>query len=289
MKNKKKEALYHAFLVVSEKSNMASIKYNEGLKILLEKEGSFENIYNENTNTSIEQIVEENKAIKFIKDKIENLTFNMFKYTDSDFPKELKKYIGTPAVIYTRGDTEIFNMNSIAAVGTRRINPEDNEDKKAIEKAKEFLKDKIKNNYAIVSGLASGCDTIAHKTAIENNGKTIAVLGTTIDKFYPPENKELQEEIIKNHLLVSQYPIGIQPFQGRFAYKNNLVHRNATTVALAKKGILVIKTYPIGGTNYAIKNCVKQRKQLYVIDSEANRNAFNSGKILKQYYEINWI
>ena len=84
--------------------------------------------------------------------------------------------------------------------------------------------------------------------------------------------------------MVSQYPIGIK------TYPNYLAYRNATTVALAKEGILVIKTYyPKSGTNHAIKNCVKQRKKLYVIDSEANRDAFNSGKILKKYYKIEWI
>jgi len=174
-------------------------------------------------------------------------------------------------------------MNSIAAVGTRELFEEDENDKKAINKAKEFLEDKIKNNYAIVSGLALGCDTVAHKTAIEKGGKTIAVLGAPLDRYYPPENKELQKQMEKTQLVLSQYPFGINVWPNFFA------HRNITTVALAKEGILVIKTKEKSGTNYAIKNCVMQNKKLYAIDSKENRDAFNSGKILNKYYEINWV
>ena len=79
---------------------------------------------------------------------------------------------------------------------------------KGVKDAEKITKTLVEHKVVVVSGLARGIDTVAHKTAIKYGGKTIAVLGTPLNRFYPPENRTLQELIMKEHLAISQYPIG---------------------------------------------------------------------------------
>ena len=81
----------------------------------------------------------------------------------------------------------------------------------------------VKNGIAIFSGLARGIDTVAHKTAIEENGDTIAVLGTPINRYYPPENKELQERMERTQLVISQFNIGHYTSKRDFIMRNRLM------------------------------------------------------------------
>src|SRR5690606_30838806 len=100
---------------------------------------------------------------------------------------------------------------------------------------------------AIVSGLAKGSDTLGHEAAIRFGGRTIAVLGTALNAFYPAENRKLQEEIATKHLLVSEYPIGLRSFGSFFA------NRNRTTVGLSSHGIVVARAGDRSGTQHAVK------------------------------------
>ncbi|WP_249114146.1 DNA-processing protein DprA, partial [Vibrio parahaemolyticus] len=114
---------------------------------------------------------------------------------------------------------------------------------------------------AIVSGLAAGSDTLGHQAALKYSGRTIAVIGTPLDQYFPKENRELQDEIAKNHLLVSEYPIGIRSFGSFFA------NRNRTTVGLSSEGVVVARAGDRSGTQYAIRHCVEQGKQLYALEN----------------------
>ena len=88
----------------------------------------------------------------------------------------------------------------------------------------------------IVSGLARGIDTAAHKAAIEAGGKTIAVLGTPLDRTYPAENKALQAEIIKNHLAVSQFRVGSEVFSSNFIRRNRVMALIADASVIVEAG-----------------------------------------------------
>ena len=108
-----------------------------------------------------------------------------------------------PKMIFYKGTMEIpIPCPRVSIIGSR------NASERGLLESKEISKILIKNKVTIVSGLAKGIDTVGHKTAIKYGGKTIAVIGTPLNKTYPKENSELQEEIMKNHLVISQYPVG---------------------------------------------------------------------------------
>lgn len=131
-----------------------------------------------------------------------------------------------PKDVYVSGSLSIpLRGVRVAVVGTR--NP------KHVERAAEISTALVKNGIVVVSGLARGVDTAAHGAAIGNGGKTIAVLGTPLDVFYPPENRELQELIMREHLAVSQFPTGTP------ITKRNFPLRNRTMALISQATVIV--------------------------------------------------
>lgn len=115
----------------------------------------------------------------------------------------------------------------VAIVGSREANPQ------GIEDADLIARILVPKGVTIVSGLAKGIDAAAHKAAIRAGGKTIAVLGTPLDKSYPRENAELQDEIIRQHLAVSQFEVG------SIVHRSNFVIRNRTMALIADASVVV--------------------------------------------------
>jgi DNA processing protein len=118
-----------------------------------------------------------------------------------DYPSKLKDAQEPVEVLYYSGNLDLLNCRSVAIVGTRNPSPEG---LKRTEKLTNFL---VKDGFTIVSGLAQGIDTKAHTTAINAKGKTIAVIGTPLNNFYPKENENLQKYIAKQFLLVQSSTI----------------------------------------------------------------------------------
>jgi len=137
-----------------------------------------------------------------------------------------KKY--APKQLYVAGQLPIpLPSPRVAVIGSRKASS------KGLTAASNIAKVLAKHNVIVVSGLAEGIDSAVHKSAIEANGHTIAVLGTPLDRVYPRENAQLQEFIMRKHLAVSQFPIGypIQP--------KNFVIRNRTMALIADTSIIV--------------------------------------------------
>jgi len=137
-----------------------------------------------------------------------------------------KKY--APRILYVAGSIQIpLPEPRIAVIGTRRP------PLKGIKAAIEITKTLVEHKAIVVSGLAKGIDTIAHETAIKYGGKTIAVLGTPLNRVYPSENRYLQELIMREHLAVSQYPIGY------ITKPKHFVLRNRTMALISNASIIV--------------------------------------------------
>ncbi len=115
----------------------------------------------------------------------------------------------------------------VAIVGTREPTSE------GLEETRDIARVLTRERIVIVSGLARGVDTTAHKAAIGEGGRTIAVLGTPLDRTYPSENRELQTEITRHHLAVSQFKVGSEVFQ------SNFVRRNRTMALIADASVIV--------------------------------------------------
>src|SRR5881296_2637933 len=131
-----------------------------------------------------------------------------------------RKY--APSTLFSAGPMKIpLPRPRVAIVGSRKAS------RKGVEAAAEIAKTLARRRVTIVSGLAEGIDAAAHKATIEAGGQTIAVLGTPLDRVYPQKNSPLQEEIMANHLAISQFPIGhaVQPA--------NFVLRNRTMALIS--------------------------------------------------------
>jgi DNA processing protein len=141
-------------------------------------------------------------------------------------PLSMAERVNTPRLLYCSGVMETpVRAVKVAVVGTRE--PTD------IRRALDVAEAVVSAGGVVVGGLARGVDTIAHRTAVEKGGGTIAVLGTPLGHFYPPENRELQRLIMRDHLAVSQFPPG-----SRISPKNFLI-RNRTIALLSNMAVIV--------------------------------------------------
>lgn len=139
---------------------------------------------------------------------------------DKTYPPLLREIHNPPYILYVKGDVSLLNSNMISVVGSRRFT------EYGSRVASSFGRDLANAGITVVSGLALGIDAIAHKGSLEVRGKTIAVLGNSLDEksIHPRTNFELSKEIIENNgLLLSEYPIPTQPSVGTFPARNRLM------------------------------------------------------------------
>ncbi len=142
-----------------------------------------------------------------------------------------------PSVLYAEGDMRITRYPTVSIVGTR--NRSDN----AVQLEKLIVNRLVENSVVIVSGLAKGIDTAAHRTAIDSGGRTIAVLGTPLDRYYPKENMSLQREIMKSHFALSQFAPNAVVNPKCFPMRNR-------TMALISDATLIIDAGEKSGTEH---------------------------------------
>jgi DNA processing protein len=124
----------------------------------------------------------------------------------------------------------------------------------------------VNDGYTIASGLARGIDTAAHKSALESGGKTIAVVGTPLNRVYPKENAELQELIARDHLLMSQVPVYRYSKQNYTRNRTFFPERNKTMSALTEATIIV-EAGPTSGTLIQARAALAQKRKLFILDS----------------------
>ncbi|UXH38775.1 DNA-protecting protein DprA [Pseudomonas promysalinigenes] len=256
-------AWMHAVLVLSKKIGIGSAKANDDLRRSLLQAGSLENIYNDHF---IMIPVEEDVGLKVF-EKIKKFTaaYDVVTCLDERYPKVLLDYPGTPPVLYFQGDLGLASAEkTIGFVGTRELFDETHRDH-----GRRVVRRLARSGFEVlVSGLAEGSDTLGHETAIQNGGRTIAVLGTPLNMHYPKSNAALQDEIAARHLVVTEYPIGIGSFGSYFA------NRNRTTVALSSGGIVVARAGDKSGTQHAIRICLEQNKPVYVLENNIRESSY---------------
>ncbi|MHB1133136.1 MAG: DNA-processing protein DprA [Chloroflexota bacterium] len=136
---------------------------------------------------------------------------------DADYPERLRQIYAAPAVLYVRGELTTADELAVAIVGTRRATMYGRE------VAEVLAAELVANSVTIVSGLARGIDTTAHRAALQAGGRTIAVLGSGLDVIYPYENKHLAEEIAAQGAVVSEYPLGTKPDAANFPPRNRII------------------------------------------------------------------
>ncbi|MDF2699520.1 MAG: dprA [Haloplasmataceae bacterium] len=189
---------------------------------------------------------------------------------DYDYPKKLENIFMPPLVLFYQGDYDLINKLSLAVIGSR------NNTKYGEKVTQYIIPELIKNKFVIISGLAYGIDSIAHRECIKSNGKTIAILGSGFDHIYPKENKELAQNIANNHLLVSEYPPNVIPSKTHFPFRNRIVSGLSS-------GVLVIEAKEKSGTLITCDYALDQGKDVFVVPNEIfELNSVGTNNLIKQ-------
>lgn len=152
-------------------------------------------------------------------EKLHKAKVSLVTFEEKEYPETLKKLAAPPIALFCKGDIKLLKSNNtIGVVGARKIT---SYGKKVTEKITTEL---VNSGMVIVSGLAMGVDAAAHNAAIENNGKTMAVLGCGVDCCTPLENQMLYEKILDSDgLIISEYPLGAPPSKGSFPARNRII------------------------------------------------------------------
>ncbi len=135
----------------------------------------------------------------------------------SGYPALLAQINDPPACLWVRGDPSVLSRPCVAVVGARSASSE------GLAAARDIALDLARAGVVVVSGLARGVDSAAHRGALDGGGQTIAVLGTGIDRVYPAENDRLAEEIVAHGLLVTEFPVGSPPEDWHFPRRNRII------------------------------------------------------------------
>ncbi|MBT4483558.1 MAG: DNA-protecting protein DprA [Candidatus Latescibacteria bacterium] len=169
-----------------------------------------------------------------------------------DYPPLLNAFPSAPPVLFIRGDVQVLKKDTIAFVGTRKPSPY------GIKMAKKLVEGVVDSGFCVISGMAEGIDSAAHRTAIDHGGYTVAVFGCGVDIIFPVFNRGLSEKITKSGCLLSHFPMGTRCSPGNFPARNSVIVglSQATVVVEApkKSGALITAelTLKAGRTLFAV-------------------------------------
>ena len=168
------------------------------------------------------------------------------------YPRHLREIPGAPPLIYVRGSLLAADDWAVAVVGTRAPSPYGRE------ATYRLAGDLARAGATIVSGLALGIDSIAHKAALEAGGRTLAVLGSGVDKPYPLQNRKLAERIVEQGALLSDYPIGTMPLPTNFPPRNRLISG-------LSRGTLVVEAGERSGALITVEFALEQGREVLAV------------------------
>lgn len=190
--------------------------------------------------------------------------FSALFYEDFEYPNRLKDARHPVEVLYYQGNLDLLSSKSVAVVGARKAS------EMGILRAKKLAQLLVKNDFTVMSGLAQGIDTAAHTGALESGGRTIAVIGTSLHEVYPRENLELQKQISRNFLLISQVPFFIYSQQDYRKNRFFFPERNKTMSALSMATVIVEASDTSGSLTQA-EAAIQQGRKLFILDSCFNK------------------
>ncbi len=184
---------------------------------------------------------------------------------DEEWPQPLNEIgpLGSPQRLYLDGQLLDVGQKIVAVVGTRRPTAA------GVEAAERLTRGLVEAGFTIVSGLAMGIDAIAHRTALQCGGCTVAVLGTGLDVVYPQRNKKLRQEILEKGVLLSEFPSGTQPLPHNFPMRNRIV-------AGLSKGVLVVEGSFRSGALITARQAIDANRSVWAVPGSI-RNPMAAG------------
>lgn len=205
----------------------------------------------------------------------------MTEFNDSSFEEaignlnelELKN---SPKRIYYLGDITLLRRpRRVSIVGSREASS------RGLEAASKLARELAKQGIVVVSGLARGVDTAALKGAMETGGSTIAVIGTPLNEYYPKENKDLQDKIAKDHLLISQFAIGTPSKPSNFPIRNR-------TMALISDATIIVEAKEKSGTLHQGWEALRLGRPLWILESVVNDSHLTWPEEMIKYGALIW-
>ena len=191
-------------------------------------------------------------------------------YSSDDYPPRLKQIPDPPLVLYVRGDVKVLSRYALAIVGTRRPTAYGSQ------VAQRLARDLAQRQLVIVSGLARGIDSAAHRGALEAAGKTVAVLGSGIDVIYPRENKLLAEQVTECGALISEFPPGTSPAPENFPIRNR-------TISGLTLGVVVVEAAEYSGSLITARLALEQNREVFAVPGNiTSAQSFGPNHLIKQ-------
>ncbi|MGQ9546083.1 MAG: DNA-processing protein DprA [Dehalococcoidia bacterium] len=214
-------------------------------------------------------------------EKLERYRVRVLTCDGPDYPSRLKEIYDYPPVLYVRGSLPADEEPCLAIVGTRRPTIYGRQ------VTEEIVADLAGSGVTIVSGLARGIDSIAHRAALDAGAKTIAVFASGLDIFYPGENAKLAQEIMEHGALVSEYPLGVRPKADNFPLRNRIM----SGLSL---GVLVVEAGERSGALITAHQAVEQNREVFAIPGSilspasqgTNRLIQEGAKLVRNYADI---
>jgi DNA processing protein len=249
---------------------------------LLEKFGSAENVFHATRGEleslrlraeTVESILKREFHEKASEElnKVKEIGGDVLILDDGSYPYLLREIADPPITLYVKGAFEAcFEAPCVGVIGSRKCSTYG-------ENASEMLaRDLAENGICVVSGLARGIDTAAHRGALRGRGKTIAVLGTGIDNVYPKENKKLTEEILDSGgAIVSQFPLETPPLKDNFPYRNRIISG-------LSYGVLLVEASERSGSLITARLAMEQNREVMAVPGNiTSRNSFGTNYLIK--------
>lgn len=184
--------------------------------------------------------------------KIEAQGIKILTWMDENYPARLKEIDQPPPVLYIRGEYLADDLFAVAIVGTRKVTPYG---RQVTEDIASYL---ASNGITVISGLARGVDAIAHQAALKAGGRTMAVLGSGVDKIYPPEHRGLAEQMMARGAVVSDYAVGTPPDASNFPPRNRII----SGLSLA---VVVVEAAETSGALITAEFAAEQGREIFAV------------------------
>lgn len=232
---------------------------------------------------TVDMVLDARRRVRPVQEleKVLRLGVQVLTLGDESYPARLKEIYDAPPVLYVRGQLKAEDEWCVSIVGTRRATPYGRE------VAERLAADLARQKVTVVSGLARGIDSAAHRSAVQAGGRTIAVLGSGVDVIYPAENGKLAETLMRQGALVSEYPLGTKPDAGNFPPRNRII----SGLSL---GVVVVEAGEASGANWTVRFALEQNREVFAVPGSifapmsrgANKLIQEGAKLVTSYQDV---
>jgi DNA processing protein len=195
---------------------------------------------------------------------------SLIAFSDPRYPPRLREIFDPPMVLFARGRFELLGSLMLGVVGTRRPTPY------GVAVTERLAGDLARAGLTIVSGMARGIDTAAHKGALAAGADTVAVLGCGVDVVYPAENRKLAADLAEKALLVSEFPMGVPAYPQNFPIRNRVISGMSA-------GVVVVEGAEYSGSSITARLAMEQQREVFAVPGNiTSKMSWGPNLLIKQ-------